>query len=416
MLELKEITKFYNELNSEIARLNNVANLTKWWYFESLLSDIDWHKYFLYRIANEEYFDYFLINKDFWEQVKDRDFFKKADISLKNYDYIKWFEAFDKLKNNENFIKYFDEYKAIKLNDILNKQNVISFDQTIRALQKLKEYKPNLEINFFELDVKDYEKFVKLDFNTEKSVVSDYLRKSAIYDFDFEKFYQLKKQEIEKQILKAENNTKELNEAYHNLWILNTYHKFYKLHNSLVNLSYFKIALLKFINFWNIFDGTRNYLLPLLIFHFSKTKQEAQKIDFIFRNHFVYFVAVIWLLLVAFFGNNMYLIAGIIIFLAFVIIVKLVLNFIERVNFANAVKVVFAMIVFSYWVFNLFVNPITNWFLQSLPEQGIISVLINKEDIQKEKINDQIKNEIYKFVKQTLDKENLQTNITNFSK
>jgi hypothetical protein len=51
---------------------------------------------------------------------------------------------------------------------------------------------------------------------------------------------------------------------------------------------------------------------------------------------------------VAFFGNNMYLIAGIIIFLAFVIIVKLVLNFIERVNFANAVKVVFAMIVFSY--------------------------------------------------------------------
>jgi hypothetical protein len=51
-----------------------------------------------------------------------------------------------------------------------------------------------------------------------------------------------------------------------------------------------------------------------------------------------------------------------------------------------------------------------------LPEQGIISVLINKEDIQKEKINDQIKNEIYKFVKQTLDKENLQTNITNFSK
>jgi len=43
------------------------------------------------------------------------------------------------------------------------------------------------------------------------------LRKSAIYDFDFEKFYQLKKQEIEKQILKAENNTKELNEAYHDL-------------------------------------------------------------------------------------------------------------------------------------------------------------------------------------------------------
>jgi len=51
-----------------------------------------------------------------------------------------------------------------------------------------------------------------------------------------------------------------------------------------------------------------------------------------------------------------------------------------------------------------------------LPAQGIISILINKEDIAKERINDQIKNEIYKFVKQTLDKENLQTNITNFSK
>jgi len=392
MLDFDKILKIYNDLEWELVKLQDVANLTSWGYFESLLSNIDWHIYFLYRIKNKPYFDYFLLDKNFWEQAKKEQIIKKNKIRTDSYNYINWFKVFDKLKNNEDFIKYFNNYKYQKLEKIINKQKILSFSQTLNILQQLKKYKSELEIDFFDFDINDYDNFSKSWFTTEKSIVSDFLRKSAIYDFDFEKFYLLKKEELDKKILLAKEKNKKVWDVYHDLWILNTYYRFYKLYKKLIDLSYFKIILLKIANAGNIFDENKKYLLSLLIFHFSKDKQEANKIRFIFQNHFVYFVLLIGTLLILVFWNTALFFVLIIFLAVFYIIFRLIIFLIEKLNLKNLAITTFTIIIFSYWLFSLFTNSLIVSSLKLLPKDWLVSIFIqDKNQINEKNLNKKIK-------------------------
>lgn len=414
MLDFNGILKIYNDLDWELSKLKDVSNLSNGWYFESLLSNIDWHTYFLYRIKDKDYIDYFLLDKEFWAEVINQDIIKNNEISLKQYDYKKWFELFDKLKNNDVFLKYFNNYKVRQIEKITNKQEILSFSQTIKILHKLKEYKTNLKIDFFNLDIDDYNIFSKSTFNNDKSIISDYLRKSAIYDFDFEKFYLNKREELDKKILLVEENDGNLNDSYHDLWILNTYYRFYKLYNSLVSLSYTKIIPLKMLNAWNMFDENKKFLLSLLIFHFSKNKQEVRKIWFIFKNNFIEFIILISLFLILWFWNIYWLILIVWAFIFIFIITKLIVYLIDNFNFNNLLKVIFSVAILWYAIFNFFVNPITTIFMSALPQKWAINIVFQDKKIKKEDVEKQIREKIVALYKQ-LNTKDFQSNILNNS-
>jgi len=409
MLDLNKILKIYNDLEWELVKLQDVSNLTSWGYFESLLSNIDWHIYFLYRIRNKPYFDYFLLDKHFWEQAIKEKVIEKNEISLKNYNYIDWFKTFDKLKNNEDFIKYFYNYKSQKLESILNKQEILKFSQIIKILQHLKKYKPQLEIDFFDFDINDYDNFSKSWFTTEKSIVSDFLRKSAIYDFDFEKFYLLKREELDKKISLGEWK---INDFYHDLWILNTYYRFYKLYKNLIDLSYFKIILLKIANAGNIFDENKKYLQSLLIFHFAKNKDETRKINFIFKNSFVEFTMLVWVILVLLFWNISFFITLLVFTLLFFAIFKLIILFIDKFSSLNSIKIIFSIIILTYSIFSLFVNPITISFMQALPQKWLITFVFQDKKIKKEELEKSIREKFVDLYKQ-LNNLKLQSDVYN---
>jgi len=412
MLDLNGILKIYNDLDWELSQLKDISNLSNWWYFESLLSNIDWHIYFLYRIKDKNYFDYFLLSKEFWEEIKNNNLMKD-NISLKNYDYKKWFELFDKLKDDDNFIVFFNKYKAIQIEKITNRQEILSFSQAIKILKKIKEYKPSLKIDFFDLDIDDYENFSKNWFNNEKSIISEYLRKSAIYDFNFEKFYLLKKGELDKKISLAEDSDGNPNELYHDLWILNTYNRFYKLYSNLINLSYLKIVLLKIINFWNIFDENREYLLSLLIFHFSKNKQEAKKINFIFKNHFAEVVILLSVLLILWFWNIFILTMILLFLISLFIIKKLIVYLIDKPNFNNFFKITFSIILLLYAIANVFENSITLSFIKALPQQWVVNIVFQDKKIKRQDIEKNIREKLVELYKQ-LNNVDLQSNISNW--
>lgn len=320
----KELKGSFDDIQTQIETFrkdfeNNWKWINKQWIIFSILQNIDFQKFLIYKLNKTDYWFFLKVFEDDFV-VEITQLWHSLYPYYRRINKIKNFLRYDQrqllMKKNPNlellsnkvnalYVVYllyvnldFLREKMIITNLLINKMSQflkrtepnidkINFYNLINLLQIL--YKKNIinsnVINNFDIEKKEWELFHQSWFCDNQNVIYQFHCNPELYENDFNIYFKENRIKLQEKWLQWQWSAQAIND----LKMLITYNNLKKSYENLIKLSFFELFLIKlFYNFdlKNLWWDNLQYIIPIYLLHFSNSYKEFTKIKYIFSWNF----------------------------------------------------------------------------------------------------------------------------------